>query len=104
LRYPPRGGEHESDDKKGEHVNILKSLAVLALALPVSSLAQPLETPERAPKGDSKIERAAEKAGAAIDKTARKVERGVKKAATKTGEALETAGKKTEKWVKEKTK
>ncbi len=52
----------------------------------------------------NKIERAAQKTGAALDRAARKTGHAVKKAAVKTGEALEKAGRKTEKWVDEKLK
>ena len=51
---------------------------------------------------ESKIERAAEKTGAALDRAAQKTGHAVKKAAKKTGQALEKAGRKTEKWVDEK--
>ncbi len=53
---------------------------------------------------ESKIERAAEKTGAALDRAAQKTGHAVKKAAKKTGQALEKAGRKTEKWVDEKLK
>jgi len=51
----------------------------------------------------NKLERAAQKTGAALDRAAQKTGHALKKAAVKTGRGLEKAGRKTAKWIDEKT-
>jgi ElaB/YqjD/DUF883 family membrane-anchored ribosome-binding protein len=80
-----------------------KNIFVLVLSsLIVVAQARAADEPEKKPKSSNKVERAVEKAGAALGKTADKVEKKVKKAAAATEKAIDSAGKKTSHWIKEK--
>jgi Tfp pilus assembly protein PilX len=82
-----------------------KALFVLMLlSLIAVAQARAADELEKKPKSGNKIERAVEKAGAALGKTADKVERKVKKGVAATEKAIDSAGKKTGQWLKEKTK
>ena len=76
---------------------------LILLSLIMAAQACAADEPAQKQKSSNKVERAVEKAGAALGKTADKVERKVKKGATKTGEAIDSAGKKTSRWLHEKT-
>ena len=68
-------------------------------ALPAGAADEPADKQ----KGSNKVERALDKAGAAVGKTADKAVDGVKKGVDKTTKAMENAGNKTSKWLNEKT-
>ena len=80
------------------------TLVLILLSLIAAAQARAADEPAKKQKGSSTIERAVEKAGAALGKTADKVERKIKKGAAATEKAIDTAGKKTGQWLKEKTK
>ncbi|HZR69628.1 MAG TPA: hypothetical protein VFB01_11315 [Burkholderiales bacterium] len=76
----------------------MKNIATFVLV----SLAALAAGPASAHESD-KLERAAQKTGAALERAAHKTGHALKKAAVKTGQALEKAGRKTAKWIDEKT-
>jgi hypothetical protein len=74
---------------------------VLALLAALASAPAPAN--ESADAHPNRIERAAQKTGAALDRAAHKTWHGIRKAAAKTGEALQKAGRKTARWIDGKT-
>jgi len=74
-------------------------LLSLFAALPAHTADEPADKQ----KGSNKVERALDKAGAAVGRTADKAVDGVKKGVDKTTKAMENAGNKTSKWLNEKT-
>jgi ElaB/YqjD/DUF883 family membrane-anchored ribosome-binding protein len=78
------------------------AFVLILLGLVAAAYASAADEPEKKPKSSNKVERAVEKAGAALGKTADKVEKKVKKAAAATEKAIDSAGKKTSHWIKEK--
>ena len=73
----------------------IATLVVVALATLAAGSASASES--------NRLERAAQKTGAALDRAARKTGNALKKAAVKTSQALEKAGRKTAKWIDGKT-
>ncbi len=69
---------------------------VLAILAALASVPAAANEPNR-------LERAAQKTGAALDRAAQRTGRALKKAAVKTGHALERAGRKTADWIDRKT-
>jgi len=69
---------------------------VLAVLAALASVPAAASQPNR-------LERAAQRTGAALDRAAQKTGHALKKAAVKTGQALEKAGRKTARWIDEKT-
>ena len=81
-----------------------RTILLILLGLITAAQAGAADEPAKKQKGGSAIERAVEKTGAALGKTANKVEKKVRKGAAATEKAIDTAGKKTSQWLKEKTK
>ena len=81
-----------------KHLFVLIFLSLIAAAQ-----ARAADETAKKQKSSNTVERAVEKAGAALGRTADKVEEKVKKAATTTEKAIDSAGKKTGRWLKEKT-
>jgi len=80
------------------------TFALILAGLVAAAYASAADEPAKKQKGSSTIERAVEKTGAALSKTADKVEKKVRKGVAATEKAIDTAGKKTSQWLKEKTK
>jgi len=74
----------------------------ILVGLIAAAHASAADEPAKKSTSSSKVERAVEKAGAALGKTADKVEKKVKKGAAATEKAIDSAGKKTSRWIKEK--
>jgi hypothetical protein len=78
--------------------------ALILLCLIAAAQAHAADESKEKEKGSNKIERTAEKAGAALGRTANRAERGVMKGVAATEKAINTAGRKTGQWFNEKTK
>jgi hypothetical protein len=81
-----------------------RTLQLTLLALIAAFQSHAAEEPSKSAKGSNKIERTVEKTGAAMGRTADRVEKSVKKGAARTADAIDSAGKKTGQWLNEKTK
>jgi len=79
------------------------TIVLILVSLLAAAPARAADEPAKKSKGSNKVERAVEKAGAAVGRTADKVEKKVEKGAAATGKAIDSAGKKTGRWIKEKT-
>ncbi len=78
--------------------------ALLIAGLVAAAYACAADELAKKPASTSKIDRAVEKADAALGRTVDQVDRQVKKGVAAAEKAIDTAGKKTEQWLKEKTK
>jgi ElaB/YqjD/DUF883 family membrane-anchored ribosome-binding protein len=78
------------------------TFTLILIGLVAAAYSSAADEPVKKSTSSNKVERAVEKAGAALGKTADKVEKSVKKAAAATEKAIDTAGKKTSQWLKEK--
>jgi len=78
------------------------TFALILVSLIAAAQARAADEPAKKTKSSNKVERAVEKASAAMGRTADKVEKKVKKGVDKTTKAIETAGNKTSRWLHEK--